>query len=115
MSDNTLYEKVMIGKRTTYREHVPAPVVMPEIEQKQVVTLLTTLTISMLMSVYEQLPSHATMSRKIRKVEESIRDLAKLNCEPLDPQLVEVGVAAWNGAIKSMQDGLSGANKEKVS
>lgn len=104
----TLYEKVMIGKRTTYREHIPAPIVMPEIEHKQVTTLLTALTLSMLISVYEQLPGHSTMTRKIKKVEDAIRDLAKLNCEPLDPQLVEVGVKAWNGAIKSMQDGLSG-------
>lgn len=67
-----LYEKVMIGKRTTCREHIPAPITMPEIEQKQVATLLTALTLSMLVSVYDQLPSHAAMARK--KVEESARN-----------------------------------------
>lgn len=108
MEEPTLYEKVMIGKRTTYREYLPPKINMPEIEQKQVVTLLTTLTISMLISVYDQLPAHAALCRKIRKVEESVRDLAKLNCEPLDPQLVDVGVKAWNGAILSMQQGLQG-------
>lgn len=105
-----LFERVMLGKRTTYREYIEKPIVMPEIEQKQVVTLLTTLTISMLMSVYDQLKPHNRMAREIMGVEESIRRLARLNCEPLDPQLVYVGVRAWNGAIKSMQDGLSGVS-----
>ena len=99
-----LYVKQANGR---YKEHVPQ-IVMPEIEEKQMVTLLTALTISMLASVYDQLPKHAILHRKIVKVEEPIRDLAKLNCEPLDPRLVDVGVMAWNGAINGMQAGLSG-------
>lgn len=105
-----LYEKVMQGKKTTYREYVQPQISMPEIESKQMVTLLTALNISMLISVYDQLPDHGTLSRKIKKVEEAIRDLAKLNCEPLDYQLVDVGVMAWNGAISAMQAGLSGGS-----
>jgi len=72
------------------------------------VTLLTTLTISMLISVYDQLPPSDILHRKIRNVEREVRDLAKLNCEPLNPNLVDVGVMAWNGAIHAMQVGLQG-------
>lgn len=101
----TLYEKLPNGR---YKEHVPPTVDMPYIEHKQMVTLLTALSISMLMSVYDQLPPHKALSVKVRKVEEAIRDLAKLNCGPLDPELVDVGVMAWNGAIAGMQKGLTG-------
>lgn len=103
-----LYEKIMQGKKTTYREYTPKPIKMPEIEQSQVVTLLYTLSISMLMSVREQLPPHAAMARKVKAVEEAIVSLSKLNAEPMDEDLVTVGVEAWNAAIYSMQVGLSG-------
>lgn len=103
-----LYKRIQVGKATRYIEHVPAPVIMPEIGQAQVVTLLSALTISMLISVEEQLPPHATLVRRIKKVEEAVKELAQLNAAPLDEHLVEVGVCAWNGAIKAMQEGLSG-------
>lgn len=104
----TLYEKIMVGKRTTYREHIPSPIVMPEIDQKQMVTLLTALTISMLMSVEQQLPDHSRFCREIKNVESAVVRLSRLNAEPLNPDLVDVGVAAWNGAIVAMQCKLSG-------
>ena len=103
-----LYERKQAGKSVRYIEHVPEKINMPDIEQAQVVTLLATLSLSMLISVEEQLPPHATLVRKIRKVEEAIKDLATLNCAPLDDQLVDVGVDAWNAAIFAMQEKLSG-------
>lgn len=104
----TLYEKhISPAGKVACREHIPAPVVMPEIESAQVVTLLSALTISMLMSVSEQLPPHAALARRVRGVEDAIKALAQLNGTPLDPQLIEVGVAAWNSAIHSMQSGLA--------
>lgn len=107
-----LYEKVMIGKKTTYREYVEPVVVMPEIENNQIVTLLSAPTISMLMSVSEQLPPHATLARRIRGVEESIKALAQLNGDALDPQLIVLGVGCWNAAIHAMQDGLTGVSAQ---
>lgn len=64
----TLYEKVMIGKRTTYREHIPAPITMPEIEQKQVTTLLTALTLSMLVRPAAQSRRHGPQDQEGRRV-----------------------------------------------
>ena len=105
-----LYEKIQVGKATRYKEHVPTPIVMPEIEQAQMVTLLYTLTMSMLISVKDQLPPHATLARRIKGVEESIKQLARLNAEPMDEVLVDVGVDGWNAAIYSMQARLSGVS-----
>lgn len=103
-----LYERIMQGKKTTYREHIPKKIEMPEIEQNQVTTLLYALSISMLMSVREQLPAHALVARKVKAVEDAIVSLSAITAVPMDEDLVTVGVQAWNGAIHSMQAGLSG-------
>jgi len=101
----TLYEKQPNGR---YKEHVPKPINMPEIDTEQVVTLLSALTISMLISVEDQLPRHAALARRVQGVEEAVKKLALLNGAALDPKLIDAGVAAWNGAIHAMQRGLSG-------
>ena len=100
-----LYEKQPNGR---YKPYTPAPIVMPEIETAQVVTLLSTLTMAMLISVEEQLPKHATLARRVRECQTAIKNLAQLNGTHLDTELVEIGVSAWNGAIHAMQKGLSG-------
>jgi hypothetical protein len=83
---------------------------MFEIPQDQVVTLLTTLIVSMLMSVSGQMPDHAKAAREIKKVEQAVLGLAKLNAAPLDPHLINIGVACWNSAIRTMQEQLSGGD-----
>jgi len=108
--EEQLYRKVQKGKVTRYEPYTPTPHVMDEIESTQIVTLLTTLTISMLMSIEQQLESHSRIAREIRNVEQAVVRLAKLNAAPLDDMLVDVGVKAWNDAIYSMQQGLSGGN-----
>lgn len=105
-----LYEKITNGKRTTYKPYVPPQINMPEIEQSQIVTLLSALTMSMLMSVQNQLPEHAKLARTIKGVVDAVRALAKLNAEPLQAELVDVGVSAWNAAIQDMQIKLGGGN-----
>lgn len=74
-----------------------------EIPQDQMITLLATLTLSMLMSIEDQLPKHARAAREIRNTEEAVRRLAKLNAKPMDDRLVEAGVAGWNAALYEMQ------------
>lgn len=80
---------------------------MMEIPAPKIITLLTTLTVSMLLSVEQQLPDHARAAREIKGVEQAVIRLARLNAEPLDEALVNVGVGAWNAAIHAMQSGLS--------
>ena len=105
----TLYERTTSpAGRVTYRPYVPPNNSMMEIPQEQVVTLLTTLTVSMLMSVSGQMPDHAKAAREIKKVEQAVLGLAKLNAGPLDEDLVNIGVACWNSAIRTMQEQLGG-------
>lgn len=99
-----LYVKQMQGKRTRYVPYVPPDNSNMAIPQEQMVTLLTTLTMSMLMSIEDQLPKkHSRFSREIRNMEDAISRLAKLNAKPLDPVLVNAGVVGWNAAIEGIQ------------
>ena len=109
-----LYEQIISANgRITYKPHVPPHVSMPEIEQAEMVTLLSTLTLSMLMSIEDQLPPHKTLARKIRDVETAIQELARLNYAPLSDDLINVGTQAWNGAIRAMQEGLGHSTTHK--
>ena len=94
-----LFEKVMTGKRTTYIPHDPYINTLVELEQEQVISLLTTFTLAMLMSVSGQIVNHSRAAREIRKVEEAIIGLAKLNTKGIDAEIVELGTIAWNAAI----------------
>lgn len=101
-----LYEKVMQGRKTTYKPHEPYTSTLVELEQDQVISLLTTFTLAMLMSVSGQIVSHTRAAREIRKVEEAIIGLAKLNVNGIDPVIVDMGTTAWNSAIKSIASGV---------
>lgn len=105
-----LYEKVITGKRTSYKPFTPPQILVDDVDQSEMITLLTSLTISTLMTVEKQFPHHARLPREIKNVEGAIVRLAKLNASPLDDYLVKVGVTAWNDAIKSIQSSLSGVS-----
>lgn len=77
-----------------------------EIPQAEMVTLLATLVTAMLINIEEQLPSHSRYGRQVRKTEGALIDLAKLVGKPLSDELVNIGVNAWNAAIKQIQDDL---------
>lgn len=103
-----LYERVMVGKKTTYKEHEPYVSTLVELEQEQIISLLTTFTLAMLMSVSAQCVSHSRAGREIKKVEDAVVGLARLNPNGIDPEIIEMGTMAWNAAIQAIA-------KEKVS
>lgn len=105
-----LYEKITSPSgRVTYREHKASTDILEdkEIEPAQVVTILTTLVLSMLMSVSEQLAPHTKISRETKQLEQAVVRYAGLNGAKLEPAHVDVGVQAWNVAVKAIQDGLA--------
>jgi hypothetical protein len=105
-----LYEKITSPSgRVTYREYNPATEFISdkEIEQDQVITILCTLVISVMMSISGQLAPHSKLHREIRLVEQSVLRFAQLAGTKLEPKFIEVGVMAWNAAIKAVQSGLS--------
>lgn len=111
----TLYVKVMKGKKTTYQEYNPY-VPCPELEDKQILTLMSTLVVALLMHYEDKFPEHSRLGRQLNKVKESVIDLAALNKEPLDETYIQAGARAWEGAIEKIQEFLSrGVQDEQIS
>lgn len=111
----TLYIKVMKGKKTTYQEYNPH-VPCPELEDKQILTLMSTLVVALIMHYENKFPAHARLGRQLNKVKESVIDLAALNKEPLDETYIQAGARAWEGAIEKVQEFLSrGVQDEQIS
>jgi hypothetical protein len=79
---------------------------MEEIEDGLIVNLLASLVISLLISIERQIPPHKRKARAIIKVEESIKELARLNSLPITEELVTVGVRIWNSCIEELQRSL---------
>jgi len=105
-----LYKKITSPSgRNTYQEYNPAIEIISdkEITSEQVVTIMATLNISMLMAISGQLLPHTRLGRETKLLEQAIVRYAGLNGGKLDPELVEVGVEAWNAAVKAIQSGLS--------
>jgi hypothetical protein len=75
-----------------------------QIEDGVIVNLLASLVISLLISIEQQIPPHKTKARAVRKVEDALRDLAKLNSLPITANLLKVGVKLWNKCIEELQD-----------
>lgn len=76
---------------------------MNEIDDSIVINLLSSLVLSLLMSITDQIPAHQRKARAIKKVEESLRELAQLNSQPLSGEMVTVGVTIWNRCIEELQ------------
>jgi hypothetical protein len=74
-----------------------------EIEDGVIINLLSSLVISLLISIEQQIPPHKKKARAIIKVEDAIRELAQLNAEPITEELLICGVKIWNKCIEELQ------------
>lgn len=104
-----LYEKITSpAGRVSYREYNPGAETIPDmqIESEEVITILTTLTISMFMAISDQLAPHAKLARETKLLEQAVLRYARIHGTKLDPKYIEVGVEAWNAATTAMQSGL---------
>lgn len=104
-----LYEKTISpAGRASYKEYHPGNTQIEDmkIESEEVITILTTLTISMLMNIEQQLAPHMKLSRETKLLEQAVLRYAKLNGAKLDPRYIEAGVEGWNAAVSAIQEGL---------
>lgn len=84
------------------------PAVMPDmqVEPEQVVAIFSALSISMLISLSDQLPKHSKIARELDLLSNAIARFGKVTGEPLNPDYIETGVLAWNAATQAVQIGL---------
>lgn len=102
-TNEQLYRKVVSPKgRVTYERYTPPDPRREFIDQEQAVALLTVIVLSMLMATEDQYPPHSRLAREINNVGVAVTRLSKLNNKPLDSDLVDVGVKAWNATIDTI-------------
>lgn len=107
MPQGQLYRKVTSDKgRVSYVPHNPPDPRRVDIDQKQAVALITVIVLSMVMSVEDQYEPHSRMARELHNLGVAVAKFSKLNNEPLEPVLVDVGVEAWNATIKTIRGAL---------
>jgi hypothetical protein len=76
---------------------------MRDIEDGIIVNLLTSLIVSLLVSIEQQIPDHSVKARKLKKVEEALREFATLNSDSIPETLIGSGVDIWNTCIERLQ------------
>lgn len=104
-----LYEKITSSAgRVTYREYKPIAAVLPdmEIEVEEVVSILGTLVVSVSKAMEEQLSPSDILCRKIRNLNRELIELVRVGFVKPRPVMVDIGVDAWNAAVKTIQDAL---------
>jgi hypothetical protein len=104
-----LYEKITSPSgRVTYRLYSPTNIVIPnmEIEAEEAVSILTTLVVSIIQVMEDQLPPSDILHRRIRNTKNELTALAAIGFTKPKDGMVDVGVEAWNAAVNAIQDGL---------
>jgi hypothetical protein len=105
-----LYEKVMIGKRTTYREYTPVeePETLTDINftEAECLTAAGALGMMLLMVFERNVPAHKVVARKIKALEASILDLYKGTGAPIDDNIAELMAITWDRTMKSISAGV---------
>jgi len=102
-----LYEKhVSPAGKVTYREYSPKCLPDMAIETEQITAIFSTLVLSMLISLSEQLQPHSKLGRETKLLEQAVARYGNLNSGKMDTKYVEVGVMAWNQATKAVQEGI---------
>lgn len=111
-----LYERIMIGKRVTYREYIPPAPVAPaapaapdgvdDMTEGELVTMSVSVGVTCLMMMERMLKPHARNSRKLKQLEYAIFDMAKGTGAVVDPQMIDYWIGVWNSTMANIQHGL---------
>lgn len=102
-----LYEKNITPKgKVSYKEWNPEALPDVQIDTAQLVAIFSAMSISMLVSLGEQLPKHARIARECEILSQAIGRWGNATGEPLNGDLLEIGVQAWKSAILAVQVGL---------
>ena len=104
-----LYQKIVSpAGRVSYQEYKPAVAPLPtlQIEAEDVVSVLSVMVVAIIKLMEEPLPPSDILHRKIRNTRTELQSLANVGFKKPTPMMVDLGVGAWNAAVKSIQDEL---------
>jgi hypothetical protein len=110
-----LYEKVTVGKRVRYIEHVSAEDIpfQAEFTNEELVSLAVYLGTTMLMQLEQQLPPTKTNARNIRRVTDAILLLATGFGGPIKGEMINYWWRIWIDTIKRAESELTEKVKSK--
>lgn len=86
----------------------------PEVDDRVVVNLLTSMTTCLLINVQDLMPKHSFKRGRVKAVEDSIKNLAKLHSAPLSTKMVAIGVRVWNRCMDELETGLLEASFDET-
>jgi len=105
------YERVMVGKRVTYREvQVKIFNELPkqeEFDNAELVTLGASLGMMVLMQMEKQLPEKSRNARKLAAVSAAILDLVKGSGQKVSDEMCNYWADAWNLTMRTIQAGMT--------
>lgn len=112
-----LYEKITSpGGRVSYRPYQkqePSFRVDMEIDDKQVNTLVSSITVAWLEAMKTQLfhvKKGSALATRIQAVEDAVRKMAQLSAGELDERMVHAGTVAWGAALSTLATELQREN-----
>ena len=97
--------------RVTYQPFPHVENASMELDNKEVVTILTSVGMCLTQSITRFLPYHSRINRNVTDVEKALLKLSKGAAGPLDEHLIQVGASGFNAAVQAICDGLAGGRE----
>ncbi len=107
-----LYTREVSPKgKITYQPYPPTVDIGMELDNGEVITLLTTLYMCVVMSITKFLPPHARIHRLAKDCETVLLKLSHSHRAPLDDHLVAVGEAGFTAYVEAICAGVQQGRK----
>ena len=97
-----LYEKIVTGKRVSYKPWVEPEGRILEFTDEQCVTLAGALGVTLLATFERNMPPHKLVARRVRAVERAILELYQGTGATLDPEMAELVCKTWDKTMREL-------------
>jgi hypothetical protein len=98
-----LYEKKMIGKKTTYIPYVePSLILSDDMTEEQLVSCIGGIAILAIHGYQNLVPEHKRVAKKVQKVKDSVLAMYQDCGAHIDQDHIDFVCAAWDGTMKKL-------------
>lgn len=103
MKKPQLFERVMKGKRVTYRAYVEPPTQLSdEITEAQLISAVGSLAVMAIHGYQTLIPEHKRVAKKAQKVKDSVLEMYAGCGAYIDNEILDFVSAAWNGTMRKL-------------
>jgi len=101
-----LYEKKMIGKKTTYIPHIePALVLSDDMTEEQLVSCIGGLAILAIHGYQSLVPEHKRVAKKIQTVKDKVLEMYSGCGADISQEHIDFVCKAWDGTMRKLAGG----------